>query len=167
MVRDNADANVVKGNEKAIEADDVKAATLDKDRWVPIWEQQSTKSLKYFPGYGVGDRRGQAGYSDLDLTATGNGTGTAGDNINCELRWEVYNDANQDDPAAFGPYFTSGDLRAAVSEDRTNKTLTPMQRIGAPEDGYLVLAAKVKDSQDGVETQASVDTGMAYTLIRA
>lgn len=175
MVQDNAAANMARGQKQQIGDGDLTEATLASDRWVPIFEVQSSKSIKYFPGYGTGNRQGQAGYSDLDLEADGSGTGTDGDSIAAELRWEVYNDAAKDDLAAVGPYFRSEDLRAAVSQDRTEKVLSPMQRVGAPEDGYLVLAAKVDSAQDGVVVEADTsahsgsvsDVGMAYTKIRA
>lgn len=174
MVRDNSPANEERGSRQAVHDGDLDEITVEAGEWKSVFEKQSSRSQKFFPGYGRADRRTNAGYADFDLEADGTGNGTDGDEIQGQFRWAVYNDAEQDALAATGPVFRTQDLRASVSASRTEKTLSPMQRIGAPEDGYLVLEFKADPAYDGYVIEADgsghsgtiADTGIDFTKLK-
>jgi hypothetical protein len=174
MVQDNYAANKKVGQRESVHDGDLSEVTVEAGEWKNVFEKQSSRTLKFFPGYGSSDRRGDAGYADYDLEADGTGSGGDGDHIEGQFRWVVYNDAEQDDIAAIGPTFRTQDLRASVSADRTEKTLAPMQAIGAPEDGYLVLQFKADAAYDGYVIEADdgdhsgeiTDTGIDFTRLR-
>jgi len=176
MVRDNPPLRRVRGNERRITSGDLTETTVNSDNWIELWSLQSTNSLKYVPGYGVENRqRGNAGFADLDLEATGNGSGNDGDAIDGDLRWAVYNDAGKNDLAAVGPKLRSETLRGAVSDDRTEKPFVAMRKIGAPFDGYIAFEIKADSASDGREVEADdadhtgsvVDVGIPYAEVRA
>jgi len=176
MVEDNKAAGGTFGTLRYIGDGDLTEVTLSEDNWQEIYSVQSSKSLKYFAGYGTTSRDGESGWSDFDAEATGSGALSDGDELNVEFRWAVYNDANKDDLAAIGPKMDSSVLRAAVGEAITDKVMVGSQAIGAPEDGYLALEVKAKDSNsDGAIIESDggtphsgtlLDTGFAYTEMR-
>jgi hypothetical protein len=160
MVRNLYPKGVSMGAEERIRNGDLNGATVDQDNWVPIFETQSTRTLKYAPGHGVSDRRGNAGFADLDLQ-----TSTPSD-IDGQLRWEVYNDANKDDLVGVSATFRSENLRAAVNDNRTEKPMMPLLAPGAPDEGFVVLAFKADSGSDGdtiSPSDSNVDVGLPYT----
>jgi len=176
MVQDNRPARSTRGNERRITDGDLTEATVDQDNWIELFSVQSSNSLKYFPGHGVANRdMGNAGFADVDLEADGTGALGDGDAIDGDLRWAVYNDASKDDLAAIGPKIRSEQLRGAVSDNRTEKPFIPIQAIGAPFDGYIVLECKADAGSDGAVVEADtsshsgdvVDVGIPFTELRA
>lgn len=162
MVQNLQNVNADAGSREYIRSSDLNSATVSEDRWVSLFEVQSSKTIKYFPGAGTANRQGNAGFGDLDLQNSG-GTATDG-----ELRWEVYRDAQRDDLVAVSDTFRSEDLRAAVSENRTEKPMIPLQKPGAGEDGYVVLAFKAASGSDGdtiSTSNSSEDVGIPYTRV--
>lgn len=152
------------GSPEQIRSADLNAKTVDQDRWVPLHERQSSKSVKYFPGRGVNNRRGNAGFADMDLQDDS----TTPVNIDGQFRWEIYSDANQDDLVATSIVGRSEDLRAAVNENRTEKPMEPLQKPGAGEEGYVVLAFKADAGSDGATvspSNSSEDVGIPYTRV--
>lgn len=158
-------------NEERIAVEDLMGKTLDPDRFVPIWEQQSNRTEVYAPGSGVDNRNTGTGWADLDLSADGSGTGSAGDTIQGKLRWEMYGDASKEDLRRISDTIRLSDLRAAVSADRTDKRLMPQLAPAAPQDGYVVLGLKAASGNDGnvvdnSDTNSNEDIGVPYARIR-
>lgn len=161
MVQNLNNVGTTAGAEQHIQPDELNdGKTLSKDEYRPIWSVQSDKHTHYAPGYGVPMREGNAGFSDLDLQ---NGGGSA---IEGKVRYEVYRDSNREELVAYGATYPLATLRSDVAQPKTDKTMIPLKRPGAGEDGYLVLAAKADASIDGdsVSTaNSAVDVGMPYT----
>ncbi len=166
MVRDNVPANTtqVRGQIRLVGNGDLTEITCDKNQFLEVYSEQSDSSYKYFPGYGVAHRDLQNGYADFDAEATGGGSGNDGEEINGTFRWEVYNDNAKEDLATTGPSFRTEDLRDAQGSSRTEKVMAPRHVVGAPEDGYLVLAFKVDSGQDGYVLESD-DTAHSGTIL--
>lgn len=163
MVRNLTEKGFNIGSEVRILNGDLEAVTPSAGTWTPIWKQQSTKSVKYAHGHGVSNRDGNAGFGDLDLQH-------AAGALDGELRFEVYNDANMDDLIAISGVYRTENLRAAVSDSRTEKPMFPLLAPGAPDEGYLVLAYKPDAGSAGtaVDPAASnVGVGIPYTRFQA
>jgi hypothetical protein len=164
-------AEINSANEERIGVDDLSGKTLDSERYVPLWEEQSNRTEVFAPGAGPNDRNRGTGWADLDLSADGSGTGTAGDTLKGKLRWEMYGDASREDLRRVSDTFRLSDLRGAVSADRTDKRLLPQLAPAAPQDGYVVLALKAADGNDGnvvdnSDTNSADDIGVPYARIR-
>lgn len=159
-------------NSKRIRPSDLNNKALDSERFVPIWEVQSNRTEVYAPGIGNDDRsRGNVGYADLDLQADGTGSGNAGDEVNGDLRWEMYGDSSREDLRYVSDTFRTEDLRADVTQSRTEKTVIRQLAPAAPQDGYVVLALKANAGSDGYvvddsTTNTNVDVGIPYAKIR-
>lgn len=165
MVQNLRPVGATAGSQETIRNTDLNdGKSVSSDNWVPIFEAQSSKTIHYAPGYGVPNREGNAGFGDLDLQGIdGAGAVVA---LDGELRWEVYRDANQNDPVGFGDTHRTEKLRADVAESKTDKTMMPLQKPGAGEDGYIVLAYKADPANDGHDLSASdsaVDQGVPYS----
>lgn len=165
MVRNtyhNPDLIGAANREQISSADLIDGTTMDSSRYVPIFEQQGNKKTAYGAGIGPDDRDRGEGWSDLDLKDNS----TTPVDINGKLRWEVYDDPEQENLIAYSRTFRSSDLRAAVSESRTEKVNVPAQAPLAGDDSYLVLGMKVDSGNDGdVLSAANSDNGvgMAYS----
>lgn len=144
---------------------DLTEVTISETDWQEVASVQSTKSQKYFPGYGTSDRDGNSGFADFDAEATGGGSANDGDEVNVKFRYVVYADANKDFPIWFGPDLDAASLRAAVGSNRSEKPMVPQQAHGAPEDGYVVLEIKGKDSDADGAVLESDDTDHSGTIL--
>lgn len=164
MVRNMTLVGAAVGSPQRIKSGDLNGKTVDSDRWVNLFEAQSSKTVKYYAGYGVDNRQGNAGFEDLDLqNATPNP-------IDGEFRWAVYRDANMDDLVATAAIGKSENLRSAVADARTEKPMDGVKNPGAGEEGYIVLEFKADAGSDGmtIDPAASGDgIGVPYTVIRS
>lgn len=145
---------------------DVDTTTLSSDMYMDIISKTSTESAKYFLGHGANSRDdANAGYFFAELHATGNGGGTAGDDIDGTYRFVVYEDSEDEVPVV-GPTYPSGDLRDAVSANRTERPVLPLLVPGAGKDKSIAVQLEADSDADGKEvdgTQSNDDVGIPFT----
>lgn len=138
--------------------------TLDSGRFVEAFSVQADRSTKYGPGLGYNNRNYATGWADLDLQGDNtNGNGTA---VKGTMRWEYYSDSDKESLEFTSDTFRIETFRAYVSESLTDKGVMNALAPAVNEDGYLVLAVKVKSAYDGdsIDAAAStVDQGIPYS----
>jgi hypothetical protein len=145
-------------------ADDLEEPDLvSADRYFPIFRVEGTRTQHFAPGYGFQNENLARGWGDLDLQ---NGGGSA---IQGKLRFALYSDSELDDPLFYGDTYTLSDLRAAVSEARTDKALFPGRMPFGSNDRVLVVEVSPNASSAGDTVDASNSTdglGIPYSKRR-
>jgi len=119
--------------------------------------------------WGHGGRPGQPGrtsYTKGDLVASGNGTGTDGDNIEAEVH-VAFTDSDGD-PIARRVYADADSLREAIAEARTDRPAMPAMATEngnvAADGRFLEIQLQAKPASDGVELDPADSTlKMFYT----
>lgn len=154
-------------NRERWDTDDMEESTVLKNTYVPVFEIQSDRTTVFAPGSGLNSAQSATGYADLDLQVLDD-SDTAVD-AKGRLRWAMYRDSSREDLQRVSTTFRAENLRSAVAADRTEKEILPQLAPAAPQDGWLVLEYKPKDSQDGYAVSASdssVDLGIPYSRIQ-
>lgn len=163
MVRNTQRTGRMTGSEVHVRDTDLDGTTLSDTEFRPVFSIQGDKTNAYAPGFGTADRRGTAGFADLDLQ-NGNDNPVQG-----QLRYEVYRDSQREDLIATGSKYSLATLRADVAADKTDKTMIEQQQPVAGEDAYLVISVKADSSSNGDTvsgSNSSVDIGMPYSEIK-
>jgi len=170
MVNNYQNANDVEraaSNRERWDTDDLEENTVLLSNYVPIFAVQSDRTTVFAPGSGVQSSDRGNGYADLDLQVLDD-TDTAVD-AKGKFRWEMYRDSSREDLQYVSTTFRAENLRSSVAADRTEKEILPQLAPAAPQDGWLVLAFKPKESQDGYQVSASdsnTDLGIPYSRIQ-
>lgn len=148
------------------QAGDLNDKTLDEDRFVPVIVEEGDKSNFLFHGYGSPSRQdGNTGYFYADIKTTNDG-GSTNEDLNGKVRFEVYNDADQEDPKAFSHTYNAQDLKEAKSESRTDRPVLPLQSPGASDDQTIVVSVRVASGQDGYDVDSSAsDIHIPYSKV--
>lgn len=149
---------------------DLEAVAVNSDGFRDVAWVQGDKTNGYAAGFGPKDRQANMnGFSDLDVVASGNGTGAAGDNIQGKGRFIVYKDSNRENPIGRTGTFPLNRLRGAVSESTTDKVIIHGQHGKiAGMDAYLALQIKADPGSDGTEIDPAAsahDEGIAYAEV--
>ncbi len=149
-----------RANPQEFLADDFEQKTVVADEFRDVAFVQGDSTNAY--GAGFGEKNAQVnsdGWSDVDLVASGNGAGSAGEDIKGKMRFVVYRDSNREDMIAKSGTYSLGGLRSAVSADRTDKVLIPgrLSQV-AGDDSYLAIQVKTNADTDGYEIDPSAST---------
>lgn len=138
--------------------DDLEQTQVREDGWVPVAVKKADNTELLALGFGTESRDGRFGVAEADLVASGNGAGTAGDEIEGELRGRIYFSDKYDDAKSKHLNETLRQLRQSVSSSRDNKVLMPWDiptPMYAKRDQVIVYEVKAAEGYGGYE----VDSG--------
>lgn len=153
-------------NAERIKAGELSDVVLDSSRYVGIWQQEGNSSTAYGIGLGPRAKEHAEGYADMDLRVTDKDADGTPDVANGKLRWEVYDDPEQENLVAYSSTFRSENLRSAVNDSRTEKPVMHGQMPVAGDDSTIVLAFRADDANDGdtlTSGNCSDDLGIPYS----
>lgn len=141
--------------------------TLSSDVFRGIFEIVPTRTTKFAPGYGSGNRdASEVGWFDLDLqgdAAAGNGTAVRG-----KARWVKYRSEEKESIMRVSSTYTLQTLRNSVAADLTDKKTLGQLGPFAATDRPVEFQVRVNDPFDGDSVDASassVDEGIPYARI--
>jgi hypothetical protein len=146
-----------------INGQDLTNATLQSGEYITIWSDTVAADTAQFWGFGPRSREAaNASFAYAELLASGNGTGTDGDQISGKLRLAI-TDSTGDDirRRVFGDL---DDLADAKSDSRTDRPMMAEVQPAASQDKSLELQVKVDASQDGVEVASDSNCKLHYGL---
>lgn len=147
-----------------VRAGDLSQTTLREDAYVVLEDIESDNVHFYVHGYGRGSTENPSlKFAELDLVASGNGTGSAGDAIEGELREVVYHDEEHERIKRVNGKYELDELRNPA---RSEGVPVPEASVGAREDEHVVLEVKTTSGSDGVELDPTASSGsIPYTQI--
>jgi hypothetical protein len=150
-------------SKKRVQSGDLINATLRAGNEITIYADKVPADKAYHWGYGFTDRQAsQTSFVYLDLRASGNGSGTADEEINGQLVLAV-TDSTQEDVLAKRYFESLEDLRASQDDPRSERIMMPEHQPGAQEDRHLELRVVADASSDGYEVDS--DAGSAAAQI--
>lgn len=149
------------GDKEPIAAGELDAETVKADTEVTIWAKQTGNDQKLFHGHGPQDREFAEAFVNLDLVASGNGDGSADENIDGKLVLAI-TDSDQRRVLASTTFDSLGQLRAAAAENRTSQIVESALGPYAKPGRHLELRVKATDGSDGYEIDPSASTGVLY-----
>lgn len=150
-----------RGDKQIINAGDLDQETLKAGTEVTVWSQQVPGDKVAWWGHGVEQRDYAKAFTFLDLVASGNGTGTAGDAIEGNLV-AVYTDSQQERVLAETTVDALGELADAKDDKRTDRPIFEAHGPHAKSDRYLELRVVAASGSDGVEVDPSASSGRTY-----
>lgn len=138
------------GDKQSIKAEHLEAATLRSGDDITVYrEKRPDDKLQWF-GHGDDDRmNGSTAFKYADLVASGNGSGTAGDQIEGELIAAI-----TDSDGRVLAERTIGDLDTLADAAQDNRTERPPMPALAPyltQGRYMELRINADQASDGVE----------------
>jgi hypothetical protein len=140
----------------AFDQDTVKAGTE-----VPVWSKQVGNDQILFHGHGPADREFAEAFVGLDIVASGNGSGGAGDNIQGELVLAI-TDSDQRRVLASTTFDTLQQLRDALSESRSDRPVENALGPYAKPGRHLEVRINSDPATDGYEIDPSASSGNLY-----
>jgi hypothetical protein len=129
-------------DKKSLPASATQTADLVAGNEVTVYAEQVPADKVYHWGYGTPDRDGMSSFVYADLQ---NGNGNA---ISGQLVLAV-TDSTQEDVLAKRYFESLEDLRAAQSDERTERILMPEMQPAAGEDRHLELRVVADAGSDG------------------
>lgn len=148
---------------KFVRGEDLDNVTLKKNEYVTIWSSTVSADTAEFWGFGPRNRdAANASFAYAELLASGNGTGSDGNQISGQLRFAIV-DSTGDDVRrrVFGDL---DDLADGESDNRTDRPMSAELQPAASEDKSLELQVKVDSAQDGVEVASDSNVQLHYGL---
>jgi hypothetical protein len=153
-----------KGSKKSIRASDFDQDTLKAGTEVTVWQKQVNDDQFLYHGYGVARRAAAEAFVFLDLVASGNGTGTAGDNIDGDVVLAV-TDSEGDRVLASVTFESLEELRDTANDERTERVIeaamTAQGDVAGP-GRNLEVRIEAESASDGYEIDPDASTGKLY-----
>lgn len=149
------------GQKRRVNAGDFDDATLTGGEAITVWSRKVPEDKILWHGHGPQSRSVASAFVDLDLVASGNGAGAAGDNIEGELVLAI-SDSEQRLTHASGTFEDISQLRDAQSEDRSDRPVMDAHEPFARPGRHLELRVRADDSVDGYEIDSSASSGVVY-----
>lgn len=152
------------GSKESIPASAFEQETLKAGVEVEVWSKKVNDDQTLYHGYGVENRDYASAFVGLDLVASGNGSGTAGDDIEGDLVLGVTN-SEGDRILASTTYDNLGELRDSLTESRSDRLIEPAHTANGDLAGpgrRLVLLVNADSGSDGVEIDPSASSGKMY-----
>jgi hypothetical protein len=165
--RANAQERAVAQSEVVTSQDLEDGQTLSSDVFRGVFEIVPTRTTKYAPGYGSGNRQAsEVGWFDLDLQ--GDNTSGNGSDLRGKARWVKYRSEEKESIMRVSSTYSLQTLRNSVAADLTDKKTLGQLAPFANTDRPLELQVRVNSPYDGDSVDAgasNVDEGVPYARI--
>jgi hypothetical protein len=149
------------GSKESIRSGDLDQDTLKSGTEVTVFSKQVNDDQLLYHGFGPERRSAASGFVFLDLVASGNGTGNAGDKITGDVVLAI-TDSEGDRVLAATTFESLEELRDSSASDRTERiiesALSPFARSGR----QIEVRVEADAASDGVEIDPSASTGKLY-----
>lgn len=149
------------GSKESIRASDLDQDTLKADTEVTVFSEQVADDQLLYHGYGVRDREYAEAFTALDLVASGNGAGTAGDAITGDVVLAV-TDSQGRRVLASTTFESLAELRDAAAEARSDRIVEPALAPYAMPGRRLEVRIEADAASDGVEIDPANSSGKLY-----
>lgn len=152
---------VNQGSKEAIRAGDMDQDTLKQDTEVTVFSETVADDQFLYHGYGARNRDRAEAFVGLDLVASGNGTGTAGDDITGDVVLAL-TDSQQKRVLASQTFEDLDELRDSLSETRSDRVVEPALAPFARAGRVLEVRIEADAASDGVEIDPDASSGKLY-----
>jgi hypothetical protein len=152
------------GSKESIRAGDLDQDTLKGGEEVTVFSKQVNDDQALYHGYGVRSREFAEAFVGLDLVASGNGTGAAGDKIDGDVVLAV-SDSEGDRVLASTTFESLEELRDSLDESRSDRIVEPAHTADGDIAGAgrrLEIFIEADASSDGYEIDPSASSGKLY-----
>ena len=149
------------GSKEPINAGDLDKATLQAGAEIVAWAAQVGNDQALFHGHGSHVRDVAEAFVDLDLVASGNGTGAAGDKIDGDVILAI-TDSDQRRVLASTTFDSLKQLRDAAAESRSDRPVEQALAPYAKPGRHLEVRVRATSGSDGVEIDPGASSGQLY-----
>lgn len=155
----------VGSNKRKIRASALDQDTLKADTEVTVWAEQIQENEIGFFGHGPSEREYAEAFTWLDLVASGNGSGAAGDNLTGDVVLAI-TDSRQKRVIKSVVFDSLGELRDAKAEKRTARPVMAAMAPYAESGRHLEIRLMADSNSDGKEVDPENSGGHLYhTLV--
>lgn len=149
------------GSRQPIAAEDFDQDTVKAGTEVTVWSKKVNQDQVLFHGHGPEAREFASAFTSLDLVASGNGAGNAGDDIQGDVVLAIM-DSEQKRVLASTVLDSLDQLRDAAAEDRTKRIVEMAMGPYAKPGRHLVVRIDAANSTDGYEIDPAASSGNLY-----
>ncbi len=149
------------GSKEPIPAGVMDQVELKQNTEVTVWSKQVGNDQILFHGHGRSQREYAEGFVGLDLVASGNGSGTAGEAIYGEVILAI-TDSDQKRVLASTTLDTLSQLADALDQERTARIVEMAMAPYANPGRHLEVRVNADPSSDGVEIDPADSSGNLY-----
>lgn len=149
------------GDKEPIPVGEFDQDTVKAGSEVTFWAKQVGQDQVLWHGHGREDREYAEAFIGLDVVASGNGTGTAGDAIDGKLVLAI-TDSDQRRVLASATLDTLQQLRDTLAESRTDRIIEAILGPYAKPGRHLEVRIDADPSSDGAEVDPSASSGNLY-----
>ncbi|MBV0903919.1 hypothetical protein [Haloarcula salina] len=149
------------GNKKPIPASAMAQATVVTGTEITVFAKQVAQDEILMHGHGSHLRDIAEAFVGLDLVASGNGSGTAGDDIQGDVVLAITN-SDQTRVLADVELDSLDQLRDSLSESRTDRIVEELMTPYAKPGRHLEVRIRAESGSDGVEIDPSASSGQLY-----
>lgn len=150
-----------KGQKRPVPASALQQTTVHAGKETTIWARKCQQDEALWWGHGPHERDRATAFVGLDLVASGNGTGAAGDAVNGEVVLAI-TDSRQNRVKASVTFESVAQLRDALQEDRTNRLIMEAMAPYAKPGRHLEIRLNADAGSDGVEIDPAASSGTLY-----
>jgi len=152
---------VNQGSKEAIRAGDMDQDTLKQDTEVTVFSETVADDQVLYHGYGAQQRDRAEAFVGLDLVASGNGAGSAGDEITGDVVLAL-TDSQQKRVLASQTFEDLDELRDSLAETRSDRVVEPALAPFARAGRVLEVRIEADANSDGVEIDPDASSGKLY-----
>jgi len=149
------------GSKESIRAEDFDQDTLKQGTEVTVFSRQVNDDQVLYHGYGSDVRATAEAFVQLELDASGNGTGAAGDAITGDVILAV-TDSEGDRVLASRTFEDLDELRDSAAEQRSDRVIEPALAPLARSGRNLEMRVEADASSDGMEIDPTASSGKLY-----
>jgi PHD/YefM family antitoxin component YafN of YafNO toxin-antitoxin module len=153
-----------KGDPETVDASDLEQTEVRAGTEVTVWSRQINNDERGFHGYGPYERSEAESFAGLDVVASGNGAGTADEDINGTVILAITN-SNQNRVLASTSFKSLNQLRDALQERRTDRIRQPSMAPYAKPGRHLEVRIDADAASDGYEIDPSGSSGQLHYAI--
>jgi hypothetical protein len=152
---------VGEGSKESIRANELDQDTVKVDTEVTVFQERVNDDQVLYHGYGDDERNQAEAFVGLDLVASGNGAGTAGDPISGDLVLAI-TDSEGRRVLASRTFEDLDELRDSLTETRSDRVIEPAQAPVATSGRQLELRVEADADSDGFEIDPDASDGKLY-----
>lgn len=150
------------GEHQSVSAGDLDQVQLGQNE-TTIFSEQVNNDKRAFLGHGGKNRQhAQAKFIKLELVASGNGAGAAGDIIDEGDLVAAITDSDQKRVEDSTPVENLGELQEALTDDRTDRPMFPAQAPRATPGKHVEYRVEVPPKYEQYEIDPSASTARLY-----
>lgn len=155
------------GDKVPIDAADFEQDTLKAGTEVTVYSREVNQDEILLHGHGPHQRDQAEAFVGLDLVASGNGTGNAGDDIQGQVILAITN-SDGTRVKADKEFDSLAQLRDSLAESRTDRIVEELMVPYAKPGRNIEVRVRAASGSDGVEVDPSASSGnLYYTQIDA